>query len=510
MDTPAASGPTAASPSPPPPPHAPQSCLPGPSRARSAAVRLSSAALAAPLFPGGEVPMPVSSPTSPAEAAGERERQHLHNFGWLLGNETLSDVTIESKSGGVIPAHRCVLATHSPTFRTMFEQSWQENRLSRITVQYSHEACMCVLRFMYCCDVGIDHSLALEVLDAAIFYDLPSLRRATVLSLKASTSRATVFSYLRCALLYEECSLKEHCIAFVRQSNAMWDTLPSADLYDIPGDVLMLLVEEAVIESDLYILQRLHAWCVEQVKRGAEESASELLQGFLRFIDFTSMNKDELAEIEEAHLVPVSVLYSAFKNKVLGIEDDAKVQRRGAIPLHWDCSQQAVDAAPDSENGLRTGGCADGWERFIAQNKFTKGKHYWTYTVHDFKEGRACLVGVCQQRPPHTDAQLIVYEPFCNTVHAAGTKTKKSELHAATIDWFEIGILINFDEGEVNFYNHTTKEELWTVTSRPLPTPLYPFAAMVWSRHGLSMSETTTYPTELREKPPPHGPTSPS
>eukprot|EP01062_Namystynia_karyoxenos_P076845 TRINITY_DN7611_c0_g1_i1.p1 TRINITY_DN7611_c0_g1~~TRINITY_DN7611_c0_g1_i1.p1 ORF type:complete len:593 (+),score=211.90 TRINITY_DN7611_c0_g1_i1:74-1780(+) len=450
-----------------------------------------------------------------------RAQRHLGSFEALLENPFLSDVTLrvgkppEGVEDCVIPAHRCVLAAHSATFRAMFESGWREAGEATALMDYPYDACKCVLRHIYCCEAPITPEIALDVLDAAVFYDLAGLRDEAVRFLKDTTTKETVFEHLRCGVLYDDAGLREHCIAFVRQSNAMSDILFSQVLFDIPGPVLMLLVEEAVIESDLVILKRMHAWCVEQERRDrtGEIRAANLLQGFLRYISFTDMNAAELDEIEQKGLVSIEeVLYPAFKKKLLGIADEQQVPRRGVIHLQWDDAACTDGISLEGDNHIRKG-CGDGWECVVALNKFSRGKHYWTYTIHELQQPHDCLVGVCQHRMPNRvdprraeDSSVIFFEPCCNTVRALGVTEKKGELPdlaASGTDWLEIGILVDFDHDEISFFNHTTKEQLWLVRCSPLPTPLYPYAAIHWLRNGgITLSETTTYPHRASERRP--------
>eukprot|EP01064_Diplonema_japonicum_P006682 TRINITY_DN14526_c0_g1_i1.p1 TRINITY_DN14526_c0_g1~~TRINITY_DN14526_c0_g1_i1.p1 ORF type:complete len:503 (+),score=131.97 TRINITY_DN14526_c0_g1_i1:39-1547(+) len=446
-----------------------------------------------------------SSPGSDRHPVGSNAAVHVAKFDWLYDNQFMSDVKLQtgavqgSTEKQEIYAHRSILGVHSTTYRSMFESGWAEESTPVIEMHYSHATCITVLRHIYCCETNITLDTALEVFDAAVFFQLSLLRDATVRFLKTRISEQTVFDVLNAALLYNDSALREHCVAYARQTNIMTDVLYSDALHDIPKDVLLILVGEAVIDSDVNILQQLHGWCVQRETDKQGCSAKDLLHGFLKFINFTTMTKEELSIVEAMSIVPVDVLYSAFKNKVLGVEETA--QRRGAIHLRWDDTQDI--SSYDGENHLRKPYYKDGWDVVVALNKFSKGKHYWVYTIHDLRTPHDCLVGVSTCRtPPQEDPFLtddrgtIFYEPCCNKVRAVGGTVTK---HVEKDDWLsnpftDIGIMVNFSDNTVSFYHHTTKTLLFVVEKDPLPTPLYPYAAIYYSANGgVSMSDTTTF-----------------
>ena len=606
------------------------------------------------------------SPTSEAEAAVPIAKQHLQQYGWLYNNAYNSDIDIRIGAGHfndhndegpvkTIHCHRCVLATLSTTYRAMFESgNWLESEMTAVDMDYTAATCECVLRHIYCCEQNLSLDIALEVLDAAVLYHLPSLREATTQFLKQNITMETVFDFLGASLVFQEMSLREHCVAFVRRTNAMSSALYcKRQLFALPKDVLIILVEEAVIDSDTNIITQLHKWCVNHCqqtllkqngdimsesdsssssssserhnpqpphsknqgrkrtvesfvdkdagrdtpttpclsygtrdedeaeadqdrfssassdgkekrqpeaqsteqgissasslpdaggdpsqvhlvasississvhcadvtalptcesrreKRAAAFEAfavehrkwiSEELKEFLRLIDFTSMCAEDLQHIESLGIIPVDVLYERFKKKVLRLDEDSCVRRRGAIHLRWDDATCKAVTSVECENHLTKS--ADGWESVVALNRFSEGRHYWVFTVHEMLTVNDCYVGVSMSRTPAQrnptepeDASVICYDMSAHQVHACGaTVTQHAEKDWGSGTRTDIGIELDFTKQQIRFYHHEQKKVLFTVKRAALPVPLYPYTALYSHLNGgVTLSETTTY-----------------
>ena len=494
------------------------------------------------------------SPASPSSVRHQPPdpvaARHLAKFDWLFDNPYTSDLELRIGSGRfnqprvegqpdvseAFASHKCILATHSEAYRAMFEAgNWDEGELRTLDMHYTKETCLCVLRHIYCCEDTLTKENVIEVLDAAVMYHLPILRETTVAFMRAHLSTATVFDYLGAGLLYQESTLKDMCIAFVRRTNAMCDVLYSPQLFTLSKDVLLILVEEAVIDSDVNILTQLHKWCAHLAGQAHESNSSSgsssttssstsnegsgssastalvpaaipeaqtLLKEFLRLIDFTAMSAEELQYTESLNIVPVAVLYESFKKRVLAITDGGNKPtiRRGAIHLRWDDLSCSDIVSHETENHLKKS-TNDEWETVVALNKFTEGKHYWVYTIHDQKVHHDCLVGVSSERNPKKgdptaadDPTVMCYDASSDTLTAAGGTVTRHSSPLTDSTTISIGVLVDFNTDTVSFYYHTTKALLCSVRQSPLQTPLYPYVALCYQENGgVSISETTTF-----------------
>ena len=450
----------------------------------------------------------VESPlsTSSDRRSGLPAAHHLAKFEWLLGNNYLSDVNIVcgiNKSDEIIiPGHKVVLATHSPAFRAMFTDGWEEAQANEISMHYTTETCRVILSFIYTCDVVLTLDTALDVLEASIFYELDYLREATVKFLRNRVGRKTVFPYLLAALQHNLRSLKQHCLAFVRQSNLMSEALYSDELLRMSKELLLLLVEETVIDSDINILRQVHSWCCEN--KTAEETLDGILAEFLPFINLTKMTKSEIESIESLKIISIETLYGVFKNKVLG-HQDSTFARRGAIHLRWDDGNCKDIINSDSENHIKKA-TKEEWEVVVALNKFSQGNHYWVYVIHLMKNPHDSLVGVSKCRTPiqgdpshNSDKNVFYYEPYINEFNVPIGCVAKKECESD--NWLHdtdtnIGFQVNFEENKISIFHHNTRTLLWTASGEggALPSPLYPYAAIFSPKNGgVTLSDTTTY-----------------
>eukprot|EP00759_Apiculatamorpha_spiralis_P049749 PhF_6_TR44446/c0_g1_i1/m.68418 len=434
--------------------------------------------------------------------------QHfLDGFRSLFESGILSDVTITAQdTAKTFRVHRAILCAQSPTFHSMFSSNMQECTMDVIQVPF-RETCMeAVLWYIYFCDIGkVTQVNAMEVLDAAHYYQIKGLCELCIEFLRSNTTNDNVCNTLECALKYNLPSLREHCVAFVRQYNT--DVIHNPHrLERVSGDVLLLLLQEAVIDSDMNILRQCHAWAVSHSEHHGPNSDvfAQLLQPFLRLIDFTAMTAEEIEEVEKNELVPIKYLYEVFKKRVLGAPSDL-TPRRGGIPLQWDSAHtrlRLVDSAVSWESSRNTS--FDGTlESVVTLNKFSRGVHYWTFTVSDINQAGDVCLGVTRNGGGgsvqiHQGNETLALDPFTAGLVPAGSIS--GETHGYS-DFLlrhdgsgEVGVRIDFDTTLVEFFDHTTKAKIVSTRWSGLVGPTYLFVAMLPRCQGtVVLSDTTSY-----------------
>jgi hypothetical protein len=315
---------------------------------------------------------------------------------------TTSTTTAASPSSKRIPAHKAILAAASPTFASMFASGMAESAdNAEIQAPYSESIMECVLSYMYCaperCVALLTNATAMEVLDAACFYRLEPLKDAAITAVIELFTSSNVLPVLTAAVRYDSPRLREHCIGFIRQHNT--NVLGSSYWSQLPLEVALLLVRETVIESDLNLLRSCLAWCRAQTHLaggGANNDAvRDLLAGFLPYINFTAMTMAEMDEVEALGVVPVDVLYKAFKSHSLG-GAPTWAPRHGGIVLQWEMTFQETFHVNNNH-------VVKASQNFVpctitAMNKFSAGCHYWYVSVVDLRAKHDCLIGVRSKR----------------------------------------------------------------------------------------------------------------
>ncbi|EPS72413.1 hypothetical protein M569_02335, partial [Genlisea aurea] len=148
----------------------------------------------------------------------------LSSLGRMLSEAIHTDIVINT-SDGSIPAHRAVLASRSPVFRSMFSHDLKEKELSAIDIaDMSLETCQAFLNYIYGNarrEEFFAHRLAL--LRAADKYDVSDLKEACHESLVEDIDAGNVLERLQNASLYGLPKLKEGCIRYLVRFGKIFD-----------------------------------------------------------------------------------------------------------------------------------------------------------------------------------------------------------------------------------------------------------------------------------------------
>ncbi|XP_047968851.1 BTB/POZ domain-containing protein At1g55760-like [Salvia hispanica] len=136
----------------------------------------------------------------------------LTSLGRMLSESIHTDIVINA-SDGSISAHRAVLASRSPVFRSMFSHDLREKELSSVDISdMSIEASTALLNYIYGSirnDEFMTHRLPL--LRAADKYDISDLKEACHQSLLEDIDTTNVLERLQNASLYQLTQLKSSC-----------------------------------------------------------------------------------------------------------------------------------------------------------------------------------------------------------------------------------------------------------------------------------------------------------
>ncbi|CAN8321721.1 unnamed protein product [Cochlearia groenlandica] len=138
------------------------------------------------------------------------------SLGRMLTENIYTDITINA-SDGSIGAHRAVLASRSPVFKSMFLHDLKEKELSTINIHdMTLDACQAFLSYIYGNIKNQEfliHRLAL--LQASDKYDIADLKDACHLSLVEDIDTKNVLERLQNAYLYQLPELKDNCMKYL-------------------------------------------------------------------------------------------------------------------------------------------------------------------------------------------------------------------------------------------------------------------------------------------------------
>lgn len=162
-------------------------------------------------------------------ALGQSQRRShtsaLNSLAKMLTENIHTDITIKTNDGGSLGAHRAVLASRSPVFRSMFSHNLQEKELSTINISdMSVDSCQAFLGYLYG-SIRADEFMAhrLPLLRAADKYDISDLKEACHESLLEDINTANVLERLQCATLYQLAELKSSCLRYLVQFRKIFD-----------------------------------------------------------------------------------------------------------------------------------------------------------------------------------------------------------------------------------------------------------------------------------------------
>ncbi|KAF9587910.1 hypothetical protein IFM89_006164 [Coptis chinensis] len=148
----------------------------------------------------------------------------LATLGRMLSESIHTDITIYA-SDGSIGAHRAILSSRSPVFRSMFSHNLKEKELSTINISdMSIEACHAFLNYVYGSiqhEEFLMHRLAL--LRAADKYDISDLKEACHESLLEDIDAKNVLERLQTAHLYQLPRLKGSCMRYLVKFGKIFD-----------------------------------------------------------------------------------------------------------------------------------------------------------------------------------------------------------------------------------------------------------------------------------------------
>ncbi|KAI2501083.1 hypothetical protein MHU86_13374 [Fragilaria crotonensis] len=134
----------------------------------------------------------------------------------LLYDTTFTDITFQCPDGDV-DAHRCVLASATPYFRTAFQGPWKDSQSRVWNTANSVSTMRSILKYMYTGQVD-DYTCMHTILSVASEYQLESLEEHCEDRLVEFLSIDTIQEALELSHLHHLTKLQEKCFEFIYEN----------------------------------------------------------------------------------------------------------------------------------------------------------------------------------------------------------------------------------------------------------------------------------------------------
>ncbi|XP_042457139.1 BTB/POZ domain-containing protein At1g55760-like isoform X1 [Zingiber officinale] len=175
------------------------------------------------------------------QANKNRGAATLNSFSRMLTEGVHTDIRINVTDNLIdrsIGAHRAVLATRSPVFRSMFSHDLKEKELSIIDISdMSFAACQAFLNYIYGnfrSDEFLVHRVAL--LRAADKYDISDLKEVCEESLADDIDTGNVLERLQVAHLHHLPKLKSSCLIYLVKFGKLYEITEDINVFMQNGD----------------------------------------------------------------------------------------------------------------------------------------------------------------------------------------------------------------------------------------------------------------------------------
>lgn len=232
------------------------------------------------------------------EVYKEEVSQKLDEF---RKSDLLCDVTVCAK-GQDFPAHRCVLSAGSPYFRALFTSELKVKENEDNLIQLTEVTCDAfteVLQFIYTGKATINSSTAQDVVIAADYLIIPSLKSKASHFLQDSINVSNCLTLESFASQYSCESLKQAAVTYSLENFVA--VAKSSDFQSLEVEKVKELLSDDKInvpqEEDVY--EAMITWVKHEV-----ESRERFLPELLKCLRLFSMSKYSLRQIlEEEELV---------------------------------------------------------------------------------------------------------------------------------------------------------------------------------------------------------------
>ena len=250
-----------------------------------------------------------------------------------LASGDASDVTLRAGAEGDettdVRFSRILLACHSPVFRTMLFGSMSESRDDApVRVAYSLEVVQRLLAYCATADDACDPETAIELHNAADFYQIGGLAKHVAEFIVSSLDANTATTLFDSAMAHEQEELAATCREYVEKHATR--ALSGELVCRLSQDAFLVLVQsEALRMSEIELFEAVVRWGEALVGRAIRTDEIELSDGkklkarvapLIEHVRFGLMSGEDLAaKVMPTELVDIAVTHDAFAAQFLKV-----------------------------------------------------------------------------------------------------------------------------------------------------------------------------------------------
>ena len=207
--------------------------------------------------------------------------------------------TIIRAQGQDLPGHKCVLSAASPYFRAMFSSELQGKESNLVELREIRSSTLTdVLRYIYTGGTIIDSSNAKDLVIAADYLIIPSLKRRATIYLEGTLNASNCLVLESFASQYNCESLNKAAVSY-RMENFV-EVTKSEDfrLLDVEKVKELICMDEINVAEEEEVYEAVMAWVKHDLS-----SRESLLLDLLKFVRLFSISKYRLRNILDEELV---------------------------------------------------------------------------------------------------------------------------------------------------------------------------------------------------------------
>lgn len=145
-------------------------------------------------------------------SADKLEEKFKMDFGDLLHNDTLSDLTLQCKDG-TLHAHKIILISRSSFFKRMFTYHLIESTSKEVRCEFNVKIMEGILEYIY--SSQFDKANAYDLYEAADYYNLIELKMMCEKTLVQEMNLSTMFSVIRLADNFNSSDFKRRALSWI-------------------------------------------------------------------------------------------------------------------------------------------------------------------------------------------------------------------------------------------------------------------------------------------------------
>ena len=385
--------------------------------------------------------------------------------------ESFHDVTLKGSDGLTVGASRHVLAARSEVFEKMLLSDFKEASENVIEIGFDGEILKSVAEFIYTdkasmldrlfkeeADDDAEHelaniSLALKLMEAAAYFELPGLYRLV----SAATKKFLDAWPGRSFLVLEACSkqgpsapsgVKAHALAIVRSNKACVEKATAVALLS-PPTLEEILRDKDTLMEEYYFFQILDIWVNSEsleddadagLRSNCRDDRRSIAAQMIKHINLESIDPKHLSTtVTSSGYVTSEQLLEAFKSQALSLAAQTTgvvvfKKRRLALPV-WNTSSTELYS-----NG------GSNIQSFLEYPPMRSGIHQWTVELEAKSNGD--WIGVVSSRLKDfmgNNEKCVHYEKGSWLVCASGaTFQDGSKGDISPVDFNAIGSKVTF------------------------------------------------------------------